>query len=122
MAVDNPFEVISSEDLLARISEFNRDIEKEIKKDENYDWREEYVLLGTDVVNLFPSLSAERTGEAVRRQVEKSKIVWEEIDEKWLSLYVRLNRDLCHNYEEIETLLPVRRRGMAKPSFNKRKY
>ena len=69
------------------------------------------MLLGTDAVNLIPSLSAERTSEAVRKQVEKSSINWEEIDEKWLSLYVRLNREHCSNYEEIEHLLPTRRRG-----------
>ena len=111
MAVDDPFEVISSEDLLARISEFNRDITEKIKEDKEYDWRDKYVLLGTDVVSLFPSMSAEKTGEAVRKQAEKTSMRWREIDEMWLSLYVRLNRDLCTNYEEIEHLLPVRRRG-----------
>ena len=58
MAVDNPFEVISSEDLLARITEFNERIKREIEKDGEYDWREKYVLLGTDVVSLFPSHTA----------------------------------------------------------------
>ena len=79
-AVHNPFEVISSEDLLARLTEFNEGIKEKILEDESYDWRREYILLGTDVVSLFPSLSAERTGEAVRRQVEKSSIIWEDID------------------------------------------
>ena len=111
LAVENPFEVISSEDLLANINEFNEEIKREIEKENSYDWRKDYVLLGTDVVSLFPSMSAEKTGEAIRKQVEKSKISWEEIDEKWLSLYVRLNRELCYNYEEIENLLPIRRRG-----------
>ena len=67
--------------------------------------------MGTDVVSLFPSLSAERTGAAIRKQVEKSSMLWEEIDEQWLSLYVRLNRERCHEYSEIEHLCPVRRRG-----------
>ena len=59
---------------------------------------------------LFPSLS-ERTGRAVRLQVEKSRMVWEEIDETWLTLYIRLNRDLCSNLQEIEKYLPVRQKG-----------
>ena len=61
------------------------------------------------VVNLFPSLSAERTGKAVREQVKKSRIKWEDIDPMWLSLYVHLNRELCSDIEEIEHLLPKRR-------------
>ena len=110
-AVKDPFEVISSEDLLARINEFNERIERKLEKEESYDWRKENILLGTDVVSLFPSLSAEKTGEALRRQVEKSSIVWEDIDEKWLSLYVRLNKDLCPDFQEIANLCPIRRRG-----------
>ena len=102
LAMNDPFEVISSEDMLAEISEFNDKVKREIEKDENYDWRDEYVLLGTDVISLFPSMSAERTGEAIRKQVERSSIKWEEIDEKWLTLYIRLNRDLSYKYEEIE--------------------
>ena len=90
-SVKDPFEIISSEDLLARIEEFNKEIEVKIKEDENYDWRDKFILLGTDVKALFPSLSAEGASKAVREQVLKSKIVWEEIDEMWLALYVHLN-------------------------------
>ena len=103
-AVKDPFEVISSEDLLARINEFNGEIKRKIENEENYDWRKEYILLVTDVVSLFPSLSAEKTGEALRKQVEKSSIIWEDIDDKWLSLYVRLNRYLCPDFEEIANI------------------
>ena len=115
LSMKNPFEIISSEDLLARIDKFNKEIEKEIEKDENYDWREHYILLGTDVKALFPSLSAERTGRAVRKQVEKSLIKWEEIDDMWLTLYVHLNENLCSSLEKIKHLLPKRRKGRRGP-------
>ena len=85
------------------------------------------MMLGTDVVSLFPSLSAEKTREAVRKQAEKTALKWDEIDEMCLSLYIRLNRDLCHDYEAIKHLLPVRRRerrgkeaGMGSTECNQR--
>ena len=80
-----PFEIISSEDLLARIEGFNREIAAKLEIEPSYDWRNKYLLLGTDVKALFPSLSAKRTGRAVREQAEKSLIEWEEIDQKWLT-------------------------------------
>ena len=110
-SISNPFEVISSEDMLAHLNKFNKEVEEKRKQNPEYYWREDFVLLGTDVTALFPSLSAEKTGRAVRLQVEKSDMIWEELDEIWLSLYIRLNRDLCSNLGEIEHLLPVRQKG-----------
>ena len=69
------------------------------------------MLLGSDVVALFPSLSAEKTARCVRRQAEKSEIRWENIDYEWLCLYIHLNRHLTSDLERIEHLLPKRRRG-----------
>ena len=103
--------VISSKDLLARINLFNKEIKTKRKEDPNFDWREDYILLGTDVVSLFPSLSPERTGRAVRLQVEKSLLEWEEIEYEWLALYIHLNKELCSNHDEIKHLLPKRRGG-----------
>ena len=115
LSVKEPFEIISAEDLLARVDSFNREIKGEIEKDPNYDWRDEYILLGTDVKALFPSMSAERSGKAVRKQVEKSQIVWEEVDDMWLTLYIHLNEQYCSNLDEIKHLLPRRRRGRRGP-------
>ena len=111
LGVTEPFEVISSEEMLAVITKFNSEVQEKIEKDATYDWREHFLLLGTDVVSLFPSLSAEKTGYAVRKQVEKSEIIWTEIDYEWLALYVHLNANLCSNLDEIEKYLPRRRRG-----------
>ena len=114
-SVREPFEIISSEDLLARIEGFNREIAAKLEIEPSYDWRNKYLLLGTDVKALFPSLSAKRTGRAVREQAEKSLIEWEEIDQKWLTLYIHLNEKLCSNLEEIKYLLPWRREGRRGP-------
>ena len=74
-AKESPFEVISSEDMLSRVTECNRKLEKmRTKLGENWKWKEEMILLGSDVKSLFPSMSAELTGKAVRNQFEKSPI------------------------------------------------
>jgi len=110
-SVTDPFEIISSEDMLANIEEFNEEIRQEIENTPEYDWRDDYLLIGTDVVGLFPSLSAENTGKAIREQAEKSKIKWKDVDRKWLALYIHLNRDKCSSLKGIERFLPRRRKG-----------
>ena len=69
IAVQDLFKVINSEYLLARLTEVN-----EKRK------REERMKDMTNVTSPFPSLSAESTGSAVRKQVRKSKIKWEDVD------------------------------------------
>ena len=64
------------------------------------------MVIGSDVTALFRSLSAERTAQAVRNQVRKSKMKWENVDDEWMRLYVHLNRDLCSDISSIEHLLP----------------
>ena len=49
---------------------------------QDWDWRKEYILIGTDVCALFPSLSAKNTAKAVKSQIWKSKIEWNNIDNK----------------------------------------
>ena len=72
-SIKDPYEVISSEDMLYRINKCNDEIKKEIeekrKENKEWDWREKYLLLGSDVEALFPSLSAKRTSRIVREQV-----------------------------------------------------
>ena len=67
LSVNDPFEVISGEDMLAQFERFNEEIEEKLKENLNYDWREKFLILGTDVISLFPSLSAENTASAVRK-------------------------------------------------------
>ena len=66
MRVENTYEVISSEYMLSRIHGCNENIKKlRTKNGDAWDWREHYMLLGSDVISLFPSLPAERTARAV---------------------------------------------------------
>ena len=91
---EEPFEVISAEDMLNRVYKCNDKIkELQAKKGPDWKWQEELILLGSDVKSLFPSLSAEKTGRAVRSQFEKSDITWQNIDWKLLTLYVKLNEN-----------------------------
>ena len=69
------------------------------------------MLLGSDVVSLFPSQSSERTSASVRRHAEKSDIKWENIDVDWLLLYIHLNRHYSSDISEIQHFLPRKRKG-----------
>ena len=95
VSVKNPYEVISSTDMLSRIENFNDWVKREkIERGESWDWRDEYVLIGSDVKALFPSLSAENTSKRIREQAEKIEMDWENLDEEWIELYIHLNREL----------------------------
>ena len=76
-AVENPHEVISSEDLLAKIHSCNRDLERRRKdreeRGEEVDKMElELYIIASDVVALFPSMTDKRTGKICREQAIKS--------------------------------------------------
>ena len=49
------------------------------------------VLVGTDVVNLYPSLDIREVVKSVREAVMKTKITWQEIDYLEGARYVALN-------------------------------
>ena len=86
VGVERPYEGVSSEDMLARVYEFNDkmmakdddighdDTEADKRKEntdaanENVDPWEDLILIDSDVKALFPSLSALETGKAVRKQ------------------------------------------------------
>jgi len=119
-AVRNPFEVISSEDLLSRVSDCNEKLKEKRKEKENvedWDWTSEFILLGSDVKSLFPSLSAKYSGIAVREQFEKSEITWQNIDWKEITLYVRLNENYWkeNELEKVEKYLPKRITVVGRP-------
>ena len=111
-SIHNPYEVISSEDLLARIEEFNIKVKEGIKENgETWDWRHKWMMIGSDVISLFPMLTAVNTAKAVRTQSMKSSIKWENIDSRWLRLYIHLNRSLSSDISDVEHLLPSKRKG-----------
>ena len=85
-------------------------------KEQNWHWYDDYIILGTDVCSLFPSLTADRTSIAVRKQVEKSVIEWKDIDWRLITLYIKLNEkfwELDKSYETIKMFLPEK---IKKPS------
>ena len=89
--------------------------EKKKKEDINWDWRDEWILIGSDVVSLFPSLTADRTAKAVRSQAEKIEIKWENVDTRWLCMYIHQNRELSSDLSQVEKFLPRRRKGKRGP-------
>ena len=132
ISIESPYEVISCEDMLSRISVCNERIrelrESRIKgtqswsaeKLENWDWRQDYILIGTDVSALFPSLSAKNTANSVKKQIWKSKIAWNNIDNKWLTLYLKLNAEnlVPEDLNSVKCFLPNRLSNKGKaPSF-----
>ena len=69
---------------------------------------------------LFPSLSAVITANAVRTQIKKSEIIWNNIDNRWLTLYLKLNENNLEksDLDSIKLMLPKRISKMGgAPSF-----
>ena len=123
MAIEKPFEVIISEDMLNRIAKCNDKIKKLIaehkieqsEENESWDWRQDYILLGSDVSALFPSLFAKNTAKAVMNQILKN------LDGKWLTLYLKLNKDNIdkNESEAFKNYLPRRLGTRGKePTFS----
>ena len=117
-AVTCPFEVISSEDMLSRVAVCNEKLKiMQTQRGSDWKWTNEFILLGSDVKSLFPSLSAKRTGEAVRIQFAKSEINWTNVDWRQVTLYVKLQEAYWTNVElkDIEMYLPKRRKNIGRP-------
>ena len=81
-AIEDPYEVISSEDMLSRFEKFNSWVKSE-----------------------------RENAKSVKEQVKKIYLEWLNIDDQWLRLYIHLNRDLCSDISEIAHLLPHKRKG-----------
>ena len=69
------------------------------------------MLIGNDVVSLLASLSARSTAKAVKSQILKSKITWNNVHYDWLRLYHHLNRELIEDIDIIKQLLPWKKKG-----------
>ena len=112
-SVVNAYEVISSEDLLAKIRECNKKvmkkIEEKMKRGEEIDWERELVVFGNDVVALFPSMTSANTGRIIRRQMQKSSMKIEGLDFQHVILYVMLNRHMTGDLGSLRRLFPWKR-------------
>ena len=123
MAIESPYEVVSSEDMLARVNKCNESIREKLKADQsskveaNENFWDEHILLGTDVKSLFPSLSAQETGLAIRKQFMKSPIKWNNIDWRLATLYIKMNESYWKNGEldRIRKYLPERKSKIGRP-------
>ena len=68
------------------------------------------VIVGADVVSLYPSLDAEESSEAVREEVENSKVEFDNVNWEEATTYIAINNN---RYEarkmKVDDLIPVRR-------------
>ena len=110
--VINPYEVISSEDMLAKVQECNKMLEllrmrleaKKKREEDGQEWEIEdevceedldLYLIGSDVISMFPSLTEVNTGLIIRRQVKKSPVKFDGINFKEMAKYIRIEKDKC---------------------------
>ena len=70
----------------------------------------EVCLLAWDVEALFPSMSAEKTGEIVRKRIQASPIKPDGFDWKVGLVYLAMNRQLTGQLGSLRKILPHRRK------------
>ena len=73
--------------------------------------RKKLVVLGNDVIGLFPAMKEANTGRAVGNQVFKSPLIVRGLDYKEVVRYVAGCRKLCGDLSEVENVLPWRRKS-----------
>ena len=96
-SMESPYEVISTEDMLSRIEEANKEIlqlrqEKLARGEKLTEEDEQLYVIANDVVGLFPSLTSERTGRIVREQAEQSDLQIEGLDYMDIARYIQIER------------------------------
>ena len=76
------------------------------------DFQNPMVLLGMDVVSLYPNLDMEKVGDRVKEAVKKSKIKWEGINYMEAVRYIALNwsEEKCRG-SNLRKFLPWRRKN-----------
>ena len=78
------------------------------------------MVVGNDVVALFPSMKENSTGEAVSSQGLKGDMKHIAFDYREIARYCAINRKLCGDLSEVENLLPRRMKegmGGCKPGM-----
>ena len=84
-SLEGDFEVISTEDVRARIDEYNTGTSNHLPD------RDLRMILGADAVSLFPSLDTKQVSKIVAQEFLKSNLRVEGIDCKELGKYVGMN-------------------------------
>ena len=124
----DPYSVISAEDLLARVTAYNKNSPPAPSASraatpvpaaegstpsplptESENKEEEMSLVGSDVVALFPSITAERSARIVRDEIQRSEITFEGFDDEKARTYIYMNKEKITDYEDIAHLLPKRK-------------
>ena len=79
---------------------------------------EDMCLLGLDVVALFPSMSAKKTGEVVRNRLRRSEMKFSGFDWRRGAVYIVMNKHLTGNLAHLWKILPYRRKvGGTQPGM-----
>ena len=122
-SLDEPYEVISSEDMLACVVDCNKRLEKirseKTRNGEALDDQEELIIFRNHMVVLFPNITSARTGKIVRYRVQESKLKFEGMNFKQASLYVYLNQEKTGDLQELRQYFPWRRKvGGTAPGMN----
>ena len=85
----------------------NSEYRDRVTSDEGY---RRVIIVGNDVVSLFPNLMEENTGRIAGEKVLESEMIVEGADYMEIARYVSGNRDLCGDLSEVERVLPWRRK------------
>ena len=89
-------------------------IGREVPPDMLQDFSEPMVVLGSDVINLYPSLDIGQVVDEVREAVMETEICWESIDYLEAARYVALNLSAVEcSMNELRRVLPTRRKKLA---------
>ena len=77
------------------------------------------MVIGNDVVGLFPNITSTRTGRVVRYKVQESTLKFEGMSFKQVTLYVYLNQEKTGDLDELRQYFPWRRKvGGTAPGMN----
>ena len=66
-------------------------------------------LVGSDVIALFPSITADNTRKIIREQIIRSEIKLEGFDTEKARAYIVINKDEITDIEDLENILPIRK-------------
>ena len=79
-----------------------------------------HVVIGADVIGLYPALDAEKSSEAVREETIKSGIEFEGVDWEEATTYLAINLDKFERKRmKVDSLVPTRRYVMGpKPTIH----
>ena len=125
-AMRNSIEVISSEDLISKINEYNEELAEEVKKEieksedasrtcshpepTSTKFEQEAVIIGADAKCLYPSLLGKHTGRIVREAAIKTDLKTEGINYKEMARYVAMEaEEFDVNALKLGRIIPKRR-------------